>query len=158
MPLAALTVTLLATSLAPTADVEAELRALQLDPPMLFPTALPARLRDADAELSTDSGVVVSWDRGEAGGNRVGEMTLSRGSRSQLAQDLRTSRSRGYRPRRTKLGSRTVWRLCGHVCGYEWSEQGRTYGVFGQYYVGDEDGQTVARDARALIKRLAPLR
>jgi hypothetical protein len=90
--------------------------------------------------------------------NRVGFISLTRLPRGQLADDLRTSRSRGYKPRRVRLRGRRIWRLCGHVCGYAWIEQGRYYGVYGIYYVGDEDGQTVSRDQRRLIRNLRPLR
>ncbi len=142
------------------AEVQDRLRGLDLAPPMLYPSALPARLEEADVALSTEAGISVVWDRGRVSStddNRVGYIGLNRGHRSQLREDLRTARSRGYRPRRKRLRGRVVWRLCGHVCGYAWIEQRRYYGVYGIYYVGDEEGRTVARDQRALIRKLQPL-
>lgn len=143
------------------AEVRAQIKGLDLSPAMLYPSQLPSRLLDADAELSTDGNLVVSWDRGavsDTDDNRVGYMSLTRAPRSQLAEDLRIVRRRGYRPRRVRVAGRRVWRLCGHVCGYAWIQSGRYYGVFGIYYVGDEDGQTLDRDQRSIIRRLAPLR
>jgi hypothetical protein len=135
-------------------------RALELSPPMLYPVSLPSRLVDTDVTLSTDNGISISWDRGRVSpsdNNRVGGISLTRGPRTQLAVDLRTARSRGYRPRRVGLRGRPIWRLCGHVCGYAWIEGGRYYGVYGIYDVGDGNGQTVARDQRLLIRNLRPL-
>lgn len=139
-------------------DVRAKITDLRLDPSMLYPTSLPARLADADASLSLDGEVAVSWDRGAAeNGLRTGWMGLSQRNRSALASDLRTSRRRGYRPRRTKIGTRRVWRICGHVCGYAWTEDRRTYSLYGVYYIGDEDGQALDRDMRFIVRRLAPI-
>lgn len=143
------------------AHVRQTLRELQMDPPMLYPSRLPTRLRHVDVTLSTDAGISVSWDRGAVSrtdNNRVGEIGLNRGPRSWLAADKRTARSRGYRPHKVHLRGRTAWHLCGHVCGYAWIERGRYYGVYGIYYVGDENGKTVARDERRLIRSLRPLR
>lgn len=142
-------------------EVQETLRGLQLDPPMLYPSALPPRLRDAEVSLFTEAGIAVSWDRGTVSAeddNRVGFIGLSRSEPSQLRRDIRSARSRGYRPRTVRLRGRRVWRLCGHVCGYAWIERGRYYGVYGIYYVGDESGATVARDQRTLIRALRPLR
>lgn len=143
------------------AEVRDTLRELDLDPPMLYPNALPSRLGDADVTLSTDAGIAVVWDRGQVSdsdNNRVGYIGLYRAHRKHLRQDLRTARSRGYPPRRVRLRGRPVWRLCGHVCGYAWDERGRYYGVYGIYYIGDEDGRTVSRDQRRIIRKMRPLR
>jgi hypothetical protein len=141
------------------AEVQQQVRELKLSPLMLYPTRLPSRLANADVTLSTEGELSVAWDRGSAprGHNQVGAIGLTRGPRSQLRDDLRTSRRRGYRPRRVALGRRHPWRLCGHVCGYAWVENSRYYGVYGIYYIGDEDGQTVDRDQRYLIRHLRPL-
>jgi hypothetical protein len=128
---------------------------------MLYPSTLPSRIHQADVTLSTDQGISVVWDRGTLSptdDNRVGYISLNRGDRSQLHADLRTARSRGYRPRRTTLRGRRVWRVCGHLCGYAWIEHRRYYGVYGIYFVGDEEGRTLARDQRTLIRALRPMR
>jgi hypothetical protein len=44
------------------------------------------------------------------------------------------------------------------LCGYAWIEQGRYYGVYGIHYVGDENGSTVRRDQKQLIRSMRPLR
>ncbi len=124
---------------------------------MLYPTVVPSRLADAEMRLVTEPGIAVVWDRGRTRDVRIGYVQLLRRQRGALRDDLRTARSGGYRPRRVRVGRRTVWRLCGHICGYEWIEDGRAYGVFGIYYIGDENGSTVARDQRSLIRALAPL-
>lgn len=139
-------------------EVRAQIIDLQIDPPMLYPTALPTRLSGTDATLDLDSGVSVYWDRGAAeNGYRVGGMGLARRDRSALARDLRQSRRRGYRPRRTRIEDRRVWRICGHVCGYAWVENRRTYSLYGIYYIGDEDGQTLDRDMRYVVRHLEQL-
>lgn len=142
-------------------NVREILRELQIDPPMLYPSRLPRRLRHADTSLDTDGGIAVAWDRGAVSrhdNNRVGYVGLYRGPRRQLAEDKRIARSRGYRPRKVHLRRRTAWRLSAHVCGYSWIEHGRAYGVYGIYYVGDENGRTVARDQRRIIRSLRLLR
>jgi hypothetical protein len=128
---------------------------------MLYPASLPARLAAADVTLSTDAGIAVVWDRGQVsseGNNPVGSIGLYRRPRNRLREDLRVARSRGGTPRKVWVGSRQVWRLCGHVCGYAWIEQRRYYGVYGIYYVGDETGSIAARDQRTIIRRMRPLR
>ena len=142
-------------------EVRATLVELDLSPPMLYPSTLPSRLIDDKASLSTDRGVVVVWDRGAVShgdDNRVGYISLTRGPRSFLRGDLQSARSRGYKPRKVRLRGRTVWHLCGHVCGYACMEQNRYYWVYGIYYVGDERGRTVARDQRTILRCMQTLR
>jgi hypothetical protein len=142
-----------------TASVRAQIRALELSPAMLFPTRLPSRPNNANASLDTSSYLTVLWDRGSlSNGYKIGYTSLARADRSELERDFATARRDGYKPRRVKVGKRYVWRLCGHICGYAWLEQGRTYEVLGIYYIGDEYGQTVAAAQRQIIRSLAPLR
>lgn len=70
---------------------------------------------------------------------------------------MRTVKARGSRPVRTRIGSRSVYHMCGHVCGYEWHQDGLTYSVFGIYYSGDDTGSIVARDELATAARLTHL-
>lgn len=142
---------------ADTADVRSVLRRLGLVPAPLFPTSVPARLRDAEARISGSERFTIVWDRGTSDGLPIGSVSFGRGKRSQLTLDLATARSRGSRPRQVRVGSRQVWRLCGHICGFEWREQGYTYFVLGIYYRNDPGGDLVARDERTLIASLAPL-
>jgi hypothetical protein len=83
--------------------------------------------------------------------------SFGRARTSQLRSDLATARARGSHPRRVRIGSRRVWRLCGHIRGFEWREQGYTYFSLGIYYKNDAGGDLVARDERTLIASLASL-
>jgi len=138
------------------AGVRARLAHVALRPAPLYPTRLPLRIQDSNAALSfSDGGFDVTWTRrGVESGQLLGYLTLGRGSRRELSEDLRIARSRGFQPRRTRVGRFATWYLCGHICGYAWRAQSYTYSAFGIYYL--QPGSERA-DLRALIKRLAPL-
>lgn len=138
-------------------QARAALTALLLTPAALYPSVLPARLEGAGVQLDTSDGYTVIWDRGATVDQQVGFVALTRAQRSTLHSDLQVSRRRGHRPRRVRVGDRSVWHLCGHVCGYAWEQDGRYYGVFGVYYAADETGSMVASDERAIIRSLQPL-
>lgn len=142
---------------ADTADVRSSLRGLGLVPAPLFPTTVPPRLRASDAQLRGTERFTVTWDRGTEDGLPIGFVSFGRGKASQLRSDLATARARGSHPRRVRIGSRRVWRLCGHLCGFEWHEQSYTYFSLGIYYKNDAGGDLVARDERTLLASLAPL-
>jgi hypothetical protein len=138
-----------------TADVRSSLRGLGLVPAPRFPTAVPPRLRGSDAQLRGTESFTVTWDRGTAeDGLPIGFVSLGRAKASQLRSDLATARARGSHPRRVRIGSRRVWRLCGHLCGLEWREQSYTYFLLGIYYKNEA---IVARDERTLIASLESL-
>jgi len=126
---------------------------MKLSPTMLFPRSLPPKLRRSKVTFDADL-VQVMWDRGTSGDRRLGYITLSRAPKSRLADDLETVHARGDNPVRVKVGSRHVWKLCGHVCGYEWIQDAQAYGVFGIYYWDDPRGLRVAHDQRTIIRRL----
>jgi hypothetical protein len=131
---------------ADTADVRSSLRGLGLVPAPLFPTTVPPRLRASDAQLRGTERFTVTWDRGTAeNGLPIGFVSFGRAKASQLRSDLATARARGSHPRRVRIRSRRVWRLCGHLCG------------FGIYYKNDAGGDLVARDERTLLASLASL-
>jgi hypothetical protein len=135
----------------------AKLRVAGLHPAPLYPFRLPAAVRSSHASVSiTARQFSVVWDRGccSAPGLNRGYLSLGRAGYGQLGSDLSVSRSRGFAPRRVRVGSRRVWRVCGHICGYDWQEQGFTYQAFGIYYakLGSE-----ARDLRIIITRLRRL-
>lgn len=143
---------------ADTADVRSSLRGLGLIPAPLFPTTVPSRLRGSDAQLRGTERFTVTWDRGTAeDGLPIGFVSFGRAKASQLRSDLATARARGSHPRRVRIGSRRVWRLCGHLCGFEWREQSYAYFSFGIYYKNDAGGDLVARDERTLIASLESL-
>jgi hypothetical protein len=85
-------------------------------------------------------------------------VSFGRAKVSMLTADLAAARSRGSHPRRTRVGSRRVWRLCGHLCGFEWKEQNYTYFALGIYYKNDPGGDLVARDERTVVASLSLLR
>ena len=98
------------------------------------------------------------WDRGccaDDEGTRIGYIALSRAGKKQLKRDLEFSRARGFRPRKVMVGERTVWYLCGHVCGYEFTRGKYSYGVFGIYYAESE--RAVEKDMRRVLKALEPV-
>ncbi len=143
---------------ADTADVRSSLRGLGLVPAPLFPATVPPRLRRSDAQLRGAERFTVTWDRGTAeDGLPIGFVSFGRAKASQLRSDLATARARGSHPRRVRIGSRRVWRLCGHLCGFEWREQRYTYFSLGIYYKNDAGGDLVARDERTLIASLESL-
>jgi hypothetical protein len=145
------------TALAMTnADARDELHRLDIDPTPLYPTSLPSRLQRADVSLTTSGGYSVTWDRGATVDQRVGYVELQRRRYGALRHDLRMVRTRGQTPRRRTIGRFHVWKLCGHICGYEWHYQHRTYSAAGIYYVNDGQRQ-VYRDMRVLVRRLRVL-
>jgi hypothetical protein len=127
-----------------------------LDPAALYPRALPPKLEDADVDFeSKGAAFSVTWDRGccaDDEGTRIGYIALSRAGKKQLKRDLEFSRARGFRPRKVTVGDRTVWYLCGHVCGYEFTRGRYSYGVFGIYYAESE--RSVEKDMRRVLKAL----
>jgi hypothetical protein len=128
-----------------------------LQPPPLYPRERPARVADADTALRVvGSRFTVTWTRRVPSGPYApGYLTFGRDKRSILSRDLKSVRLRGFKPYRVRIDGREVWRLCGHVCGYEWREDGCTYTAFGTYYVRAGGDQA---DLRAVLRVLAPLR
>jgi hypothetical protein len=131
--------------------VQQDLARAALTPPPLYPTTLPARIRDSDAELSiTDGYFSVTWNRrGSVGGTRLGYLQFGRARRGQLAADLKTARRRGDHPRRVQVGRHRTWYLCGHICGFDWRHGQFTYQAFGIYYLRPG---TERQDLERLIK------
>lgn len=132
-----------------------ETRLAQVEPHALYPTRLPQRLHDADVSLSLRAPLyTVTWDRGSDGGRPLGYVDLARSYASHLRVDLAQVRRRGFHPRRVVVGTRRVWYLCGHICGYEFVSGRYAYGVFGYYYTSDRRD---LRDMRVILKTLKPV-
>ena len=137
-------------------STRARLQALRLRPPALFPAALPSRLADATSVLVGKDHYTVFWTRHRHGQGPTGYFKLTRGSPTQLSGYLATSRRLRVRPRRQRVGSRDRWYVCAPLCGYAWTQTGRTYGVFGDYK-GTGAKTALLADERALIRRLHPI-
>lgn len=139
------------------ATAEEELVAADLSPVPLFPPQLPARLRDANTSLKIrGQRFTVTWDRGDGSrGLPIGYVQFSRGPANALEANKRLARSRGFKPRTTRIDDRKVVFLCGHICGYSWRAQGFTYSVFGIYF---QRPGAERPDQRAVIKALRVLR
>jgi hypothetical protein len=156
----ALVVTLIAGAVRSAADtpqkVQHDLAKAALTPPPLYPTKLPARIKDADAKLSIANGYFsVTWNRrGSVGGTKLGYLQFGRARGGQLSADLKTARQRGNHPRRVKVGRFRTWYLCGHVCGFDWRYGRFTYQAFGIYYL--QPGAE-RRDLKRLIASARPL-
>lgn len=87
-----------ASAVTPT-TIEQDLVAADLSPAPLFPSRVPARLRDANSSLKVRrQRFTVTWDRGRGSrGLPIGDMQFGRGPAGQLTDDRRTARNRGYR-------------------------------------------------------------
>jgi hypothetical protein len=132
-----------------------ETRLARVEPSALYPTRLPERLQDADVSLSRHAHLyTVIWDRGLDRGRPRGYVDLDRSYASSLRVQLAQSRRRGFHPRRVMVGTRRVWYLCGHICGYEFVSGRYAYGVFGFYYTRERKDE---RDMRAIVKALQPV-
>ena len=139
------------------AQARAALVAAQLEPVPLYPSYLPARLRNAGTQLEVeDPYYQVSWNRRHADGEYGGSISFARGPDTDLDEAVAVVEARGG-PAVTQdvLGGRQVLFLCGHICGYYWREGEFTFHVAGQYFrppAGDD-----RTDMRSIVRSLQPL-
>ena len=137
-------------------NTSVQTRLARAEPGALYPTQLPERLQNADVTLSRHGHLYsVLWDRGIRNGRPRGYVSLSRNQSGALHEALTVSRRRGFHPRKVTVGTRRVWFLCGHICGYEFVSGQYAYGVFGFYY--NPHDRRDLRDMRFVLKALQPL-
>jgi hypothetical protein len=140
------------------AEQREALRDANLKPVPLYPRTVPKKLRrgQVDLEVRDRTRYVVTWDRGlRPNGIRRGYVMLSRLGPRALRTARRSARIRGFRPKRVRIRGRKGFWLCGHVCGFAWREQRRTFMISGIYY--GRDSRSFRRDARAVARMLRPL-
>ncbi len=131
-----------------------------LSQPIVYPSALPPGLGPdlADTSIHGDFFSVEFDYPADPSANlpRAGYVTFSRNTYRLLSQDLNTARRRGFRPKQKTVGSRRVFYICGHICGYEWHENNYTYNAFGIGYA-DRSPNPVLGDLRLIIQSLVVL-
>lgn len=125
------------------ATVKERVRAL--NPPGLYPSSMPSAYSGVPARFQARGGphYWVTWNRGVG----QGYINLQRDPRSAYAQTVRDARSSTA----TRIGNRSVRKVCGHVCGYIWRTSSFTYGVYGIDYRRSDAGLA---QLRAVVRAL----
>lgn len=136
--------------------------------PAVFPAKLSARLQASDPEVTPypgdpnyAKGYSVTWKFSDAAGEYRGYMRLARFPKgNNLQKILKSSKQRGFKPRKVKVGKLRVWRVCTHDCGYVWVKSGFFFLVGGFYFDSEGLGlkKETDRDQRAIISSLRKVR
>jgi len=121
--------------------------------PVLFPTQTPARISSVQPTFTAERGG--SWSLVWQLADRS-YLEVDRGPASDYRRILRQARHQSVvAPRKLRVGERTVTRVCGHVCGLMWRQEGSTLSLWGAYYKAGE--KALEADMRAIIPRLRPV-
>jgi len=121
--------------------------------PVLFPTQTPARISSVKPTFMAKRGG--SWSLLWQLADRS-YLEVDRGPPGEYRRILRQARRQSVvAPRKLKVGERTVTRVCGHVCGLMWRQEGSTLSLWGAYYSAGE--KALEADMRAIIPRLRPV-
>lgn len=131
------------------AQIRSQLRSWHLQPPPLFPTAVPVSLQGASASLARDFDFDVTWSKITSKIELL--VSFRRGDASELNAILSDPSTTSVR--QVQIGTRTVYSIVGNKSVLAWQEQGRTYWLVDKY----DDESTALTRLTPFVESLQPL-
>lgn len=147
-----------AVAQAPLDGMRQKLARAELSPSPLAPSTLPALLVGSAGSTETErSNFTMTFTWIQSGVRNA--VTFGRADPGRLKEDLQRAEARGSTPESEDVAGRAAYYICGHLCGYAWSQDGHTYEAFGRtgQSTGEERATLRSLVASATVVKPAPV-